>query len=203
MQVFVWGREFESRQAFLFFFSPPFDFFSLGAFCSDIVRIYVPLWKCTTLHNSCLPCAEGQVWVWYSIMQVWARVPCFTRARAVYTAWCFFQKSIRSPLGPNTYLVRACVQLWICGRGLEPRQALQAHLVAFHFRLPFFFKCFLRSVSCVFWSICPWIVFARKLNTPAVRLLRGRAGHSIILFDLFRIFFVKNCLFAAAMLFPV
>ena len=76
------------RSFFFFFFVHVFisPVYCSKCWCFAQILCYLFLWNCTARHNSCLPCAERQVCLRYSIIQVWARVPCLMRACAVCSA---------------------------------------------------------------------------------------------------------------------
>ena len=112
---------------FFFFLFLSFLFF-VHVFCSNTILrstcVLVFLWNCTARHNSAVPVQAG---LRYIIIEAWARASCVTRD-VLFSV----NKKKNSPLGPT-----ARMQLWICGRGLESRQALQA-LLLFIFVCRFF-----------------------------------------------------------------
>ena len=84
----------------------------------------------------------------------------------------FLKINTHSPLGPNSM----CVIL-ICGRGFEPRQALQALCVLLSFAI---FICSIfcvRYVLCI-WAICPTDSFAPK-TCKIKRRTSGLCGASL------------------------
>ena len=116
----------------------------------------------------------------HAVNQVFARVPCCccsavcrTRVCGVCSAWCFFSSQNETHVWcpgwilivrlvqiytSTWYIIRStwyqlCVQLWIiCGRGFEPRQALQALPLSLFIFVAVFFL--LVAFPAYYWLLC-------------------------------------------------
>ena len=122
------------------------------------------LFKTAHLATTLASPTKGQVWG--RLSSKFVRVCCVSRVHVPCVFLSKINHVVRLSRIYTRYLVSVCVQVSICGRGFEPRQALLALLFAFYFRLLFFsaLSFFCAPYYLCIWSIYPWIHFVKRKN---------------------------------------